>query len=343
MRNGPDRVRKLRNNMKLHVTRWHSGKSQPGLSSMADNLRSWMKEAQSIREIGDVNTPEFQNAVNTLEDAWDERDNPQAIQAHVEDAVESLDVAVEEVETPEATLSEDVGDIKFSMKALYGDENVRENVEHYVLKDLFRIKRDLTGLINTRQINHNHRRHIKSLVDDLRQIGATYGSIKSANQYAIIAASSVSNAINQPRAFRQHIARAIKAIDELATTFNMQYSVKTKPALTGELAEANLANVQILQDMMFNHNFYTPAEFIPHALKSAINLRDQLSAYNDYKANRLARETVEHLREAYRNSKTNSVKSMPTNTGWQHNGVRQPFDYALNNIDYLFRHMNNAI
>ena len=333
------KLERLTQVMKQTLKTWNSPGGQPTLPDVAASMSAWKGDLQILSYHDETNGPSFQKARAKMEEAWDNRDNRDVAIETVEEALGALEGMPEEMESPEFVKSYR----RRNIKSLYGEDIARYDSDPHVFGELYEIRRQVSGFSSASSPDHIDHTNLVRVKSALMDITERYDSMNPINSYGHRAVKSLTMADNsrrQPARMRQYFSNALQALDEMGAHADLHHAPVGYKATLIDNADEALDAVEAMQDLMYTQPFYSPAEFMPKALKAVEWVIDSVEPFYDPKASRMAQAVKSLLLESNESAGSYRVKSLGFNA-WQFDGVSNPFNAAVNKLDALDRHIRN--
>lgn len=332
------RVKTVKTALNKQYTRWNKQGGSPTTSDIALNVRSWIDDMEHLSVFSDANSVGFQKAYNSLQEAWDNRDNKMKAIRHVGDALEALKAIPDEMVTSSVTTAERTK----SIKSLYGEENARHMIDPNIFGEIQEIRRQISGYRAAKSLSRFPIKDVQRLQNSLREIAARYPSGTELNVLASTASESVNRAFKSDNSVisNRYIEQALNTVDSLLKASNKHYSPEAySPNLTGESAASVKSLVDELHEMFYGYHFEMPDKFLPKAVSATKRVVKSLQGYDDPRSRRIADGILNALEVAAGNSKNTAVKSGGLNS-WKYEPIAIPFNDALNLVDTLEKQLN---
>ncbi len=327
----------LQKQIKQHYIKW-TRNGYPALSEMADSVKSWKSDADLLTINQESLTPSFQEAVLALEEAYENRDDREAVLSFIKRAMVLFNSVKEELEVPELTTATQTK----TVKGLYGDFVARYHNEPNNMIDIYSISRKIKAL----QVSGiKTRKNLSFVIEDIEQLAGAYTPGHPVVKMLTAAAKSLQDSLayegqSKPKIAQSLVDKADKYVVEAAAMINNAANTQNqRPELDSISAKSVQAELNNLLNVVTGYHFNTPNEFLPKVVKVANRVKSVIDQHYDPKSSRLIKNIISNLQLAASVSNDTSVKSIRQN-GWRVEAIEAPFNIALSNIDALKTHLH---
>lgn len=334
-------IKRLIGDVDATLKSWKSIGGEPTLPDVASKIDEWGQDVAALDNFDESITPSFQSAKSAINAAWNNRDNRKKAIESLSGVLKSLKSVPDEIKTFKAPLRRDVR----SAKALFGDHASRYLVEpNIVFSELKELKTKVSGLASVYQRTDNIDMNIDAIKSQIGAIAYRYDARQPIHKNLSNAIKSIDFATKSVKLsdFKRQMANATSYLNVATNNANAMYSPDTYKANISTNNSANVVNaIKTLQKTLYSYHFYAPKDFLPEAIRQTKSVIKSLDRYDDYKAKRLAQATLDALMNSYRFANERSVKSLG-DSGWAHQGVKDHFDFAMDNLSNLERHLDSV-
>lgn len=320
----------LRADVQKTVKRWGRHDVYPTLGDIANSVRKWKTTIDSLGVHDDVRSSTYNEAEENATLAFENRDDRQKALRHINRMLKAVEQLEEELETPEsvATVS------RVNAKAMFGAVLNHQGVDDRVIEKLYPIKRTIDGLVADRVRDITYRSRIKSVQEQIYEIGAYYGEVPmmrptlSRIKSLIDRAVRISAAPVKSNDENRLLATLSSEIDTLAIQFNGYYGVSELPEMTEANSYRVKAYISEIDDLITRQPFETPQKLTMEIGRRIKAVQTELRRFNDTTTVRTAQKVLDHLSGAYNASSAPAVKSLSL-SGWQVPDVQNNYENAM--------------